>query len=279
LTSIIVVTWNNLRYTKECIEFVQKYTDAPYELIIVDNASTDGTPEWLKTIGAIVIENGENEGFSKAVNKGLAVAKGEYVFLLNNDLLVPPHWLSTLIKHIETLPNAAAVGPMGCAIGSKQDYAAIYGEAPWDGNPHNVQTFIDFTNKLNTKYSGDFTEAKSLSGACMLIRADIFQELGLDEGCRMGADDADLSLELRLKGYRLYVAEDVLVYHYNHVTFKLLDTEAQDKSANDSWDHFNHKWRNVEADWDTLFENEDKWHYDGLFKNRRGYAESRRYRS
>lgn len=280
MTSVIIVVWNNLKFTKECIEFLTKNTDLPYELIVVDNKSSDGTVKWLeslpskdsKRINLKIIKNQENKGFSKAVNQGLAVSEGEYIFLLNNDLLVSQNWLSTLIGHIETLPNAIAVGAMGRAIGNKQDYAGIYGELPYS-NLEDKKLFIDFARKINTENKGNFTESKSLSGSCMLIKADIFKELGgLDEGCRMGADDADISIQLRLKGYRLYVAEDVFVHHHDHVSFKLLDEKTQKQAYKESWDYFNHKWHYLGVYFDVLLDNEEKWNYDGLFKNRRGYA-------
>lgn len=279
MTSIIIVTWNNFKYTKECIKYLTEYTDKFYELIVVDNASSDGTVRWLETLthkegnrtGLKIIKNKENVGFSKAVNQGLAVANGDYVFLLNNDLLVSEYWLSTLIGHLETLPNAGAVGGMGRAIGGKQDYAAIYGQLPYE----DVNGFIDFSQKVYYKNKGNYTETKILSGSCMLIKADLFRNLGgLDEGCKMGADDADLSIQLRLKGYRLYVAEDIFFHHYNHVSFLLLDDQAREQAYADSWDYFNHKWQHLNLDLDILLMNEERWNYDGLFKNRRGYAEA-----
>lgn len=281
MTSIIVVTWNNLEYTKQCIQYLSEYTDKPYELIIVDNASSDKTVEWLESlkqkeknrVELKIIKNKKNEGFAKAVNQGLKVSSedSKYIFLLNNDLLVSEFWLSTLINHLETLPNAGAVSGMGRAIGGKHDYAAIYGQLPYE----DVKDFIEFARKVKNENEGNFTEAKTLSGSCMLIRANIFKELGgLDEGCKMGADDCDISIQLRIRGFRLYVAEDVFFHHYNHVSFALLDKEECHQIALESWIHFNNKWQNYDDNigLSTIFVNEEHWNYDGLFKNKRGCA-------
>ena len=285
MVSIIVVTWNNLRYTQECIEFLTAYTDVAYELIVVDNGSTDGTIEWLNElrsedrsrIALKIIRNSLNEGFAHAVNEGLAEASGDYVFLLNNDLLVSPGWLGTLIGHLETLPNAGAVGPMGGGIGGKHDYVASYGSVPYNDDGVDKDLFVEFSQRIAHDYAGDYTEAKSLSGCCLLIATDLFRTLGgLDEGHKMGADDADLSLRLRLQGYRLYIAEDVYVHHYGHVSFALLEHDLQDQVVQDSWTYFNRKWRDVGVPWDTLFMNEEHWNYEGWFRNRRGFASTLR---
>jgi predicted SAM-dependent methyltransferase len=249
---------------------------------VVDNGSDDDTVAWLRTLPPVeghrrnlkIVENRENRGFAPAVNQGLARAEGAFVVLLNNDLLVPPGWLSALMRQLNTLPHAGAVGPMGSGIGGKQDYAAIYGPLPYitpEGSGRHG--FLDFAARWESVARGTFTEAKSLSGSCLFMRTELLRALGgLDEGCRMGADDADLSLRLRLQGYRLYVAEDVFVHHYDHVTFAALDSEAQQRAADTAWEHFAQKWRDVGVDWDTLFMNETRWHYDARFRNRRGFA-------
>src|SRR3990167_478601 len=112
MTSIIVVTWNNLNLTKQCVEAIFTHT-RNFELIIIDNASTDGTQEYLKTIegakalpgGEIVtvkiIYNKENIGFVKANNQGILMSTGKYVCLMNNDIVVSDRWLVKLTRAIE----------------------------------------------------------------------------------------------------------------------------------------------------------------------------------
>ena len=84
--SIITLTYNKLKYTKKYVESLFKYTK-DFELIIVDNGSTDGTREYLKSLDNIkLILNDENVGFSKGNNQGLEIAEGEYIAFLNNDI-------------------------------------------------------------------------------------------------------------------------------------------------------------------------------------------------
>ena len=77
--SIIIVTYNNLKYTKECITELKKYSNSSYEIIMVDNGSSDETVEYIKSVANKYILNDKNEGFAKAVNQGLALADSKYI--------------------------------------------------------------------------------------------------------------------------------------------------------------------------------------------------------
>ena len=90
----------------------------------------------------------------------------------------------------------------------------------------------------------------------------------LDEGCVCGADDADLSLTLRTKGYKLFVVDDVFVYHYNHKTFEQLTQEEELGLFNKSWDYFCWKWAYLDVSVDTMLYNEEKFYYDGINKRK-----------
>ena len=90
--SVITLTLNKLEYTKNFIESLKKYTK-DFELIIVDNGSTDGTVEYIKSMPEIkLIQNTENKGFSAGNNQGIEIAQGEYIGFLNNDILLYPNW-------------------------------------------------------------------------------------------------------------------------------------------------------------------------------------------
>ena len=105
LASIIVLCCNQLDYTRQCLESVLQHTRPPYELLLIDNASTDATPDYLDELRrrpgperVEVIRNDKNLGFAAGCNQGLAAALGEYLVLLNNDTIVTQDWLSGLIK-------------------------------------------------------------------------------------------------------------------------------------------------------------------------------------
>src|ERR1700677_2576613 len=103
LTSIIIPCWNQLEFTRQCIVALKNHTRPPWELIVIDNGATDGTGAYLSgvqdaaAVPVTVIANGENRGFPAAINQGLQQARGEYLVLLNNDVVVTNAWLDKLI--------------------------------------------------------------------------------------------------------------------------------------------------------------------------------------
>ncbi len=93
LTSIIIPCWNQLKFTRQCVAALRQHTRGPWELIVVDNGSTDGTGEYLagvrdmSAVPVTLISNATNLGFPAAINQGLREARGEYLVLLNNDVV------------------------------------------------------------------------------------------------------------------------------------------------------------------------------------------------
>jgi len=117
LVSIIVPCWNQLEFTRHCIAALVRQTRAPWELIVVDNGSTDGTKEYIAgvqdaaPVPVTVVANAANRGFPAAINQGLQLARGDYLVLLNNDVVVTDAWLDQLIA----LANARADFTAACA--------------------------------------------------------------------------------------------------------------------------------------------------------------------
>jgi glycosyltransferase involved in cell wall biosynthesis len=103
LASIIIPCWNQIEFTRQCITALKHHTRQPWELIVIDNGSTDGTGPYLSgvqdaaAVPVTVIANTTNRGFPAAINQGLRQARGEYLVLLNNDVVVTDAWLEQLI--------------------------------------------------------------------------------------------------------------------------------------------------------------------------------------
>src|SRR5580692_1088366 len=99
LASVIVPCWNQLEFTRQCVTALKNHTRPPWELIVIDNGSTDGTGAYLSgvqdaaAVAVTVIANRENRGFPAAINQGLQHARGEFLVLLNNDVVVTDAWL------------------------------------------------------------------------------------------------------------------------------------------------------------------------------------------
>ncbi|CAM4041187.1 glycosyl transferase [Bacillus luti] len=215
LTSIIILTHNQLQYTKECIQSIRTYTEEKeYELIVVDNASTDGTVEWLqKQSDILLVENAENMGFPKGCNQGIKEAKGDNILLLNNDVVVTENWLSNLIRCLYESEDTGAVGPV-------TNNAAYYTAIPtFYKDMKEMQTFATLYNQSD---KNKWEERMKLIGFCMLIKKSVLDEVGLlDERFTPGNyEDDDLSLRIFEKGYKLYVCRDTFIHHYGSVSWK-----------------------------------------------------------
>ena len=114
ITSMVILTYNQLPYTIQCRAIIRKYTEPEtYEVIIVDNHATDGTQEGVKQKDDIrYIFKTKNEGFTKGCNQGMAIAVGEQILLLNNDVIVAPNWLENLLTCLYSEEQIGAVGPV-----------------------------------------------------------------------------------------------------------------------------------------------------------------------
>ena len=212
-TSIIIVTFNELAYTKECLESLRLRTDEPYELIVIDNGSSDGTPDYLESLrGVTLIRNAENRGFPAAVNQGLRVATGEQVLLLNNDTVLSTGWLRKLLTALESDPRIGLVGPCSNNVSGSQMILTSYTEMScmdgfaWDWGKQNAHLV---------------EETERLIGFCLLIRQAVIEQIGgLDEQFGIGCyEDDDICLRALQAGWKVVIARDAFVHHYGSRTF------------------------------------------------------------
>ncbi|MEG6570381.1 glycosyltransferase [Thermoanaerobacterium thermosaccharolyticum] len=216
LSSIIILTYNQIDYTKMCIESIRKYTKTPYEIIVVDNGSSDGTIEYLESQNDIkLIKNRENRGFAAGCNQGISIAEGEYIILLNNDTIVTENWLSNLLYCLNNANNAGIVGPVTNNISGDQKIITYY---------KNINDMHEFAGKFNVQ-NQKWRKSLRLVGYCMVMRKELFREIGLlDENYGIGNfEDDDLCLRALLKGYNLYINDTTFIHHFGSVTFKNMD--------------------------------------------------------
>ncbi|MFC0414206.1 glycosyltransferase [Cytobacillus solani] len=215
LTSIIILTYNNLEYTKQCLESIRKYTDRDtYELIIIDNNSVDDTKEWLlKQDDIRVIINKENLGFPRGCNQGIGIAKGENILLLNNDVIVTENWLSNMVNSLYSEDRIGAVGPV-------TNSAAYYTAIPVEYS--NLNEMHNFAQRFNKSDSEKWEERLKLIGYCMLIKREVVDKIGLlDERFTPGNfEDDDYSVRIRQAGYKLLLCKDTFIHHYGSVSWK-----------------------------------------------------------
>ncbi|MEW9123297.1 MAG: glycosyltransferase [Thermotaleaceae bacterium] len=213
-TSIILLTFNQLHFTKLCVDSIRKYTDeGTYEIIVIDNHSTDGTAAWLKEQEDIqALFNDENLGFPKGCNQGIKLATGDNILLLNNDVIVTPHWLSNLTR---CLCSAEDIGAVGAVTNSCSNYQTI------PISYKNMEEMIPFAQKHNLSNRSLWEERTRLIGFCLLIKKEVVEKIGLlDERFSPGNfEDDDYCHRIRRAGYRLILCKDTFIHHFGSVSF------------------------------------------------------------
>ena len=184
----------------------------PYEIIFVDDGSTDGTREWLATLtdpAIRVVLNEKNLGYAAANNRGAALARGEFLALLNNDLVLTPGWLEPMLK------VHAGLGTRAGLMGNVQLNAST-------GQIDHSGIIIDLHCKPEHDRAMPWTcrfrttrRVAAVTGACVLIRSDLWWQLGgFDEGFINGGEDIDLCLRARATGRINAVALRSIVHHH-----------------------------------------------------------------
>lgn len=209
--SIIIPAWNGRDYIEACLTSVMAQSPAPLEVIVVDNASTDGTADLIadKFPSVRLIQNVRNRGFSGGCNAGLAIAQGDYFVLLNQDTAVDADWLQILSQ---TLDNRE-VGIAGCKIfypdGKTIQHAGVAIDWPLGLTSHVGHGQPD-SQTLNTPAS-----VEAVTGAAMAFRRDVLAAVGpLDEGFWPGYfEDVDFCLRVREAGYDIQLAPDATLTH------------------------------------------------------------------
>ena len=213
VTSIVLVTFNQLDYTRLCIESILAHTTTPFELVCVDNGSTDGTADYFQTLaGARVIANADNRGFPAAANQGIRAARGEQILLLNNDTIVTPGWLDRMLSAFDQDPQIGLVGPCSNYCSGPQEIAVPY---------EKVDQIIPFAQDWARVNARQVFDLDRLVGFCLLFRREVIDRIGfLDERFGIGNfEDDDFCRRAIAAGFRTVVAADTFVHHFGSRTF------------------------------------------------------------
>ena len=209
--SVIVVNWNRRELLEGCLASLHQQTFQDFELIVVDNGSTDGSADWVaqERFAATVIRNADNRGFCEANNQGIRAGRAPFVALLNNDAEARPGWLQALVAAALSSPD---VGMVASKIVSFEDPGVI------DKVGHLI--YPDGQNRgraTGIRDQGQFEEMEEVAwpdGAAALYRREMLDQIGLfDEDFFAYADDAELGLRGRLAGWRCLYQPAAVVRH------------------------------------------------------------------
>jgi O-antigen biosynthesis protein len=237
--SIVVVTYQGEEFVEKALRALLDNTEPCYELLLIDNGSTDGTTTLLQQVdNATIVLNERNDGFGAANNQGASRARGRYLVFLNQDAFVHQAWLPPLLKRIESDERVGAVGPMLLNIdGSLQCAGAMVfrsGETACYGEGDNPD---------RPEY-GLVRDVDYLAGACLLVRREAFNEVGGFNPAYGLAyfEDADLCLALANRGYRSVYEPCSRVTHIRgRPSETLLELALRNRSL------FERRWRDVLA--------------------------------
>jgi GT2 family glycosyltransferase/Tfp pilus assembly protein PilF len=242
LASIIILCCNELECTRLCLESVLRKTRPLYELILVDNGSTDGTPTYLQDLPTrseptrvVVIRNDANRGFAAGCNQALGQARGRYLVFLNNDTVVTENWLSGLIAWAtHDWPHIGLVGPTS-------NYAPPPQYVP--GDYRDLAGLDAFAARWHHEHVGKALSVERLTGFCLLGRREVLDQVGgFDEGFGLGFfEDDDLCVRAREAGFGLLVARDIFIHHFGSRTFAGLGIDSRHELRS-NFERFRAKW-------------------------------------
>ncbi len=216
LVSIIIVNWNGGKIFEECLKSLAKIDYKNYELIVVDNASTEKLP---KTLKYKLIQNNSNTGFAPANNQGVKIAKGKYILLLNNDTKVAKNFLSILVEKMESDLTIGVIQPKIYMMDNQKHLDNVGSFFTKTG----FLVHLGYGEKDNKKFDKEL-EVFSVKGACMLVRKEIIDKVGLfDAEFVSYFEETDFCWRVWLLGFRCIFYPATYIYHKVGFTSKRLE--------------------------------------------------------
>jgi GT2 family glycosyltransferase len=235
--SIVIVTYNSAEYIGNCIASILSQTKRSCEIIVVDNASTDGTLERIKEKypSVLLISNAGNAGFARANNQGFAVGTGRYFFLLNPDTLILDEAIDELVQYMDRNPDAGICGPKNVGPDLSLQYNCdhfpnILMQLTIYFHLDKIFPGFRWTNRFLMKY-WNYDEIKSvdrIQGCSLLIRSELYRLIGgLDNNYFMYFEETDLCYRVHKEGYKIVYYPDARIIHFGGESSKTVAEEKQ----------------------------------------------------
>ena len=224
--SIVIPHWNNVEVLSECLKSIRSSNFSDFEVIVVDNASTDNSVQYVKSNFPEVklIENGVNDGYAGGCNIGANLARGEYLIFLNNDTIQKPNWISSLLSTLISNSKIAAVQPKILNYYDRK----IFDYAGGSGGHMDVYCFPLARGRIFTHQENDEGQYDNKekcfwsSGTCFMVKKNLFFEAGgFDSSFFAHMEEVDLCWKLQAMGYEVWVDPNATVYHKNGLTLPM----------------------------------------------------------
>jgi len=219
--SIIIVNYNGRQHLENCLRSLEVHPPVtPHEIVVVDNASTDGTVEAMRAWPGIrLVSLNENVGFSRGNNAGIRASHGELVLLLNNDTLVPEGALDTLVARLDAHPNAAIAGPR--IVDANGDAELSFGPMISPLGELRQKTIMALHTRgvgLVSRWVERATRKEHyvdwVTGACLLVRREVAERIGLlDERFFLYTEDVDFCASARAAGWQVLFTPAAQIVH------------------------------------------------------------------
>lgn len=222
--SIIIVNWNTKQLLQQCLDSVIKHTSCTYEIIVVDNGSTDGSQQLAKKYQQVkLIANQGNTGFTKANNQGIKQATGKYILLLNSDTQLHQDTFTSMSNYLENHPQVGIIGPRllnrdGSLQPSAGNLPQLWGIFANQGIPlHIIPHSYKLFPILKVKDPGYYANTHTVgwvSGACFMIRQQLADQIGLlDENIFMYVEETEWCKRATDAGYQVIYYPETSIYH------------------------------------------------------------------
>jgi GT2 family glycosyltransferase/glycosyltransferase involved in cell wall biosynthesis len=241
LITILMVTYNSAEFIGPCLDSIRRNTAYPnYEVVIVDNDSTDGTKELLQHHADLdaridVTFLGTNKGFAAATNEAATRGRGEYFLIQNADTMVTSGWLTRLLRHIGIDSTIGLVCPVTNFAGNEIKINVSY---------RNYEEMEAFAFELAQDNMGRSLDVAMVPLFCVLVPRRVWDQVGkLDETFQIGMfEDDDFSHRVSQAGFRIVAAEDCFVHHFGQGSFRKLNSSEYNEIFERNRKRFEEKW-------------------------------------
>ena len=239
--SVIVLAYNQREMTEACLWSLDQHSRyAGLEIVVVDNASTDSTRDFLDTWAAshphgTVIRNSQNLGFAAGNNAGARAASGDYLVFLNNDCYVTDGWVGDMLRHFRRTPNLGLLGPVTNKSGN---------ESVIDIDYSSVEEMALVSRRYTKSHRCQRTSPGVLHFFCVMLPRRVWEQVGeLDERFGRGMfEDDDYTLRVRAAGFETACAEDVFIHHHHSASFGQMPKEEYETLFERNRRYFESKW-------------------------------------